>query len=83
MDMGVWVTFEVWLHKIAWGETVDCLQEPQCSMARVRVWEQEVEPPETDEENQEHGEGQAPGERRLNVAELQSQMSPEICWVWD
>lgn len=53
----IWVTFEVWLHKIAWGETVDCLQELQCSMAQVRVWEQEEEPPETDEENQESEEG--------------------------
>lgn len=51
------VTFEVWLYKIAWGETVDCLQEPQCSMTQVRVWEQEEEPPETDEENQENEEG--------------------------
>lgn len=53
VDMGVWVTCEVWLHRVGWGETVDCLQEPPCSMAQVRVWEQEEEPPETDGENQE------------------------------
>lgn len=69
----MWVTFEVWLHKIAWGERVDSLQEPQCSMARLRVWEQEESSPEMDKQN---GEG-------LNVAELWSQMSPETCWEVD
>lgn len=53
--------------KISWG---DSGLSSEASMVWVRVWEQEVVPSETDEENQECGEGQEPGERGLSVAEL-------------
>lgn len=44
VDVGMWMTVEDWPYKIVLGERVNCLQEPQCSMALVRGGEQEEEP---------------------------------------
>lgn len=77
VDVGVWMTLGVWSHKIAWEERVDCLQEPLCSVACVRVEEQEEEPPEKDRRIRRVARGQEPGERGVNVAEQWSQRRPE------
>lgn len=77
----MWMTFEVWSHKIAWGERVDYLQELQCLMACVRVGEQIEELLEKHKESQESGEGSGTGSQRgLNVAEQRNQKRPEKCW---
>ena len=79
VDVDLWVPFEVWSHKIAWGGRVGSLQEPLCPVAWVKVWEEEEELPEKDKESQESGWGWEPGERWLDVAELWSRTSLETC----
>lgn len=74
------MTFEVWSHKIAWGERVDCLRELQCLMAWVRVGEQIEEPLEKHKESQESGKGSGTwSQKGLNVAEQQNQKRLEKC----